>query len=275
MIIVNSDHVPTSHVGHVAWLVLAALLGSLVGYAIGVDLQNSQNIENVASIKSVSSTKTASSSASASATSTPSATSTSATSVASPTTAATNSATSNWQAYANLANNYGFSYPKTSTETKSSTPPSGYDSYFFDKIYDLNTMTDEPMGYSKDTLLSLQKDLQSGKVKTAIAGKDAYTYLTLQQIDMCDVRFVWTLNYFKGDKMVRVDYALTPTGITKAIADNSTYFTIDEASCGTAKVWEDPRTESFRNDLLAGKTADITKTWNTNFTNFLTTFYYQ
>jgi hypothetical protein len=274
MKIENSDHVPTSHVGHVAWLVLAALIGSLVGYAVGVDIQNSQNIENIASVESVSSTKTAKTSAPASTSASASAISTATATTASPTTAATNSATSSWQAYVNLANNYGYSYPKTTTTTNSTTPPSGYDSYFYDKIYDLNTMTDESNGYTKDYLISLQKDLESGKVKTAIAGKNAYTYLTLQQTDMCDVRFVWTLNYFKGDKMVRVDYALTSSGITKAIADNSTYFTTDEASCGTAKVWEDPRTESFRNDLLAGKTADITKTWNTNFTNFLTTFYY-
>lgn len=41
-----SDKVRSSHAGHVAWLVLVALIGSLVGYAIGVDIQNSNNIED-------------------------------------------------------------------------------------------------------------------------------------------------------------------------------------------------------------------------------------
>lgn len=51
MKIENSDKVPTSHVGHVAWLVMAALLGSLLGYVVGVDWQNAKNLEdNVAQV---------------------------------------------------------------------------------------------------------------------------------------------------------------------------------------------------------------------------------
>lgn len=53
MQIEHSDKVHTSHAGHVAWLVLVALIGSLVGYAIGVDLENSKNIENSASATSI------------------------------------------------------------------------------------------------------------------------------------------------------------------------------------------------------------------------------
>ena len=53
MKIENSDHVSTSHAGHVAWLVLVVILGSLVGYAIGIDVENSKNTENSASITSV------------------------------------------------------------------------------------------------------------------------------------------------------------------------------------------------------------------------------
>jgi hypothetical protein len=63
MRIEHSDHVRTSHQGHVAWLVLAALLGAIVGYAIGADLQKSKNIEDNAS--------TASTSAAATSTTTP------------------------------------------------------------------------------------------------------------------------------------------------------------------------------------------------------------
>lgn len=62
MKIENSDKVPTSHVGHIAWLVMAALLGSLLGYVVGVDWQNAKNLEdNVApvSTKSTLTTTTA------------------------------------------------------------------------------------------------------------------------------------------------------------------------------------------------------------------------
>jgi hypothetical protein len=71
MRIEHSDHVRTSHQGHVAWLVLAALLGAIVGYAIGADLQKSNNIEDNASVASTTSTVASTSAATSPATAKP------------------------------------------------------------------------------------------------------------------------------------------------------------------------------------------------------------
>ena len=81
MNIEHSDKVPTSHVGHVAWLVLVALLGSVLGYAIGTDWQSAKNIEDNTAVST--STKTKS-------TATTSATSASATATAGTSSTATN-----------------------------------------------------------------------------------------------------------------------------------------------------------------------------------------
>lgn len=42
----HSDHVESSHVGHIAFVVLAFLIGAIVGYAVGTDWENAKFIED-------------------------------------------------------------------------------------------------------------------------------------------------------------------------------------------------------------------------------------
>lgn len=44
----HSDNVESSHVGHIAFVVLAFLIGAIVGYAVGTDWENAKFTEDQA-----------------------------------------------------------------------------------------------------------------------------------------------------------------------------------------------------------------------------------
>jgi hypothetical protein len=108
MKIEHSDHVESSHAGHIAFVVFAFLIGGIIGYAVGADWQDAINTEDNAAVSDVvSSSKTT-----ADTTATTAATTTS------------TDPTAGWKTYTNSTYGFSFKYPTDWTKVESTTESS-------------------------------------------------------------------------------------------------------------------------------------------------------
>jgi hypothetical protein len=172
--------------------------------------------------------------------------------------------------YTEANNLFSFKYDKNLTVASASEDKSDTSDKITVKVYDLTTMEDEPFGYDKKSLTSLRDDLLSGDVKTAKTGLYAKDTIILAALEVCDVQFTRTLDIFKGNTLVSIRLSLGATSKAKIIAEDSSYFVIDEENCSGEKRWEDSK--QYQEDLLADKTGTTSKKWLKNFNAILNSF---
>jgi hypothetical protein len=95
----------SSHVGHIAFVILAFIIGGVIGYAVGQDWELAKNTEDNAAVSDVASTSK----------STATSTSTSAAS----TSTTTADPTAGWKTYTNSTYGFSFKYPSSWTGSNS------------------------------------------------------------------------------------------------------------------------------------------------------------
>lgn len=175
-------------------------------------------------------------------------------------------AESTTKVYTDSTNKFGFSYPKTAElATASDSKTSSSATRLSVAVYNLKTMEDQPLGYDKATLTALRNDLAAGNVKTFVTGLNAKATMTLRQLEVCDMQFTYTLDVFKEDMLVSINYSINSSQYANVVKNNPTYFAKDTTNCGTSDVWKDTGEENFRNDVAAGKTDTITQSWYKDF----------
>lgn len=175
--------------------------------------------------------------------------------------------TADWKMFTDTTTGFTFIYPPAAQlTTASSKTEDNKTTRIYVKAYNLSTMADEPLGYDKVTLTALRDDLISGKVKTYLAGAYAKETLTLRQLEVCDVQFRYSLDVFDGkDILAHLDYSVNAGQEATVAKANPSYFTADAVNCSSLDIWKDTGEETFRTDLIAGKTDSVTQQWHKDF----------
>jgi len=186
-------------------------------------------------------------------------------------------ATSDWNTYTDEQLGFQIQYPNDITlnaDTKNSRAV-----VLHIRTKDLAQYEDEPLGFDLTTALADKKALENGNYGTRAFGTNypnsqnvipiqslsGKTYLSLQLIEVCDVRFTRGLIFFKNNHQV----ILTLTAPRSYADAMPQYFTTDTENCSDALIWKSP--EVFVKDLFSQKAPQLAQDWFDRFDSIIST----
>lgn len=185
--------------------------------------------------------------------------------------------TANWQIYKDEKIGFEIKYPKDvllNEEQKGSDKLALYI-----RIKDLGNYIDEPMGFDLKTATSDKKSLESGNYGSEVFGANyldsrkvikldnlfAKTYISFQEIEVCNVQFTRGLIFYKNNYQVNLIFS-APFSYANKMPD---YFTLDSVNCGSSPVWKSP--EKFYLDITNNKAPQIALDWYNLFDQIVST----
>jgi len=144
---------------------------------------------------------------------------------------------------------------------------------------DLNNYKDEPMGLNLKSSLAEKKMLENGENPfdnhtnvypearriIKLGDTQALMNISLQQIEVCDVRFIRSLVLYNKNHQILISLSAPQSYIAKM----PQYFTEDKENCGDVPTWKS--TEIFYNDLIRGKAPKLALDWYSLFDEIVET----
>lgn len=148
----------------------------------------------------------------------------------------------------------------------------------YTNIKNLNNYVDEPMGYDLETALKDKAALERGsnlnntnnnfpeaRKLIKIDGLNARTEISLQEIEICDVRFIRKLVFYNNEHQI-ILYLSAPSSYVDEMPE---YFTTNPENCSNFPVWKSP--ETFYNDLISKIAPKIALDWYSLFDEIIST----
>ncbi len=146
-------------------------------------------------------------------------------------------------------------------------------------ITDISSLSDSPapLGMDKETLEKDAKELEAGELIPSsdfgsnerlvkIGDINAKEYEIFSQFEVCSVMFNRVLVFYRNGYQIKL--TLTSYDKKKIIEENPKYFIVDNANCGSSKIWNFKKegiTKTFYDNLSKGNIKGTADEWFNTF----------
>ncbi len=114
----------------------------------------------------------------------------------------------------------------------------------------------------KDALLQKEQLLKGEAGDVKIGSLYGSLGMTLAQFEMCSVILTRSITFYPGDFRVIISLAGPKAAIMDSMPD---FFTVDEANCGTKRIWNQDKIATFEQTLAAKKGQGAGQDWYDTF----------